>query len=157
MSRNWEGDCVLCPTLNAPQHVIRSGIPCLICPHHHLTKWNIIPPQFTITGVREESSITWYPHYPCPCNPIPLLSFCNIIFPLEPAHLAMEGKIGRLLMTAAREAGGNRSVWGLGEGDQWGGRSVHADGGGQDMTDEVGGQWGGGVFWLCLLVASTNS
>jgi hypothetical protein len=61
---------------------------------------------------------------------ISLSPFCGIVFPLEPTHLAMEGEGGRLLMTAAREAGGNESVGGIGEGDQWGGHSVHADGGG---------------------------
>jgi hypothetical protein len=73
---------------------------------------------------------------------IPLSPFCGIVFPLELAHIAMEGEGGRLLMTAAREAGSNGSGGGIGEGDQWGGRSVHADGGGRDMADEVGGQWG---------------
>jgi hypothetical protein len=49
-------------------------------------------------------------------------------------------------MRAAREAGGNESVGGITEGDQWGGCSVHADGVGQDMADEVGSQWGGASF-----------
>ncbi len=50
-------------------------------------------------------------------------------------------------MTAIREAGGNGSVGGIGEGGQWGGCSVHADGGGgRDMADEVSGQWGGMSF-----------
>jgi hypothetical protein len=38
---------------------------------------------------------------------IPLLPFCGIVFPLEPAHIAVEGSGGGLLMTAVREAGGN--------------------------------------------------
>ncbi len=54
----------------------------------------------------------------------------------------MEGEGGGLLMTVAREVGGNGSVGGIGEGGQWGGLSIHADGG-RDMADEVGGQWGG--------------
>ncbi len=58
----------------------------------------------------------------------------------------MEGEGGGLLMTAAIEAGSNGSVGGIVEGGQWGGRSVHADGGGQGMADEVGGQWGGMSF-----------
>ncbi len=61
---------------------------------------------------------------------IPLLPFWGIVFPLEPAHIAVEGEGGRLLTTAAREAGSNGLVGRIGEGDQWGGRSVHADGGG---------------------------
>ncbi len=53
-------------------------------------------------------------------------------------------------MTAAIEVGGNGLVGGIGEGGQWGGRSIHADGGGQDMADEVGGQWGGMSFgYVC--------
>ncbi len=53
----------------------------------------------------------------------------------------MEGEGGGLLTTVAKEAGGNGSVGGIGEGGQWGGHSVHTDGGGQDMADEVSGQW----------------
>ncbi len=59
---------------------------------------------------------------------IPLSPFCGIVFPLEPAQIAVEGEGGGLLMTVAREAGGNGSVGGIGEGDQWGGHSVHSDG-----------------------------
>ncbi len=56
-----------------------------------------------------------------------------------------------------RRAATDRWGGGVGEGDQWGGRSVHADGGGARY-----GRWswqpvGWSVFWLFLLVASTNS
>jgi hypothetical protein len=77
---------------------------------------------------------------------IPLSPFCGIVFPLEPAHITMEREGGGLLMIAAREMGGNGLGGGIGEGGQWGGRSVHADGEGQDMADEVSGQWGGMYF-----------
>ncbi len=155
MSSHPEGDFAVCPMFNAPQHAIGSGFPCLICSHHHLTEWNIIPPWSTITGVREELSISWYPL--CPCNPIPLLPFFGIIFPLEPIHLAMEGEGGKLLMTAAREAGGN----GLGGGGSV--RGISRGGTPFMLTGGVRyGRWsrrpvGDSVFWLCLLVASTNS
>jgi hypothetical protein len=49
-------------------------------------------------------------------------------------------------MTAARAAGGNGVAGGIGEKDQWGGHSVLADGGGQDMADEVSGHWRGVSF-----------
>ena len=52
---------------------------------------------------------------------IPLLPFCGIVFPLEPAHIAVEGGRGGLLMTAARKAGGNGLVGGIGGGDWQGG------------------------------------
>ncbi len=77
--------------------------------------------------MREELSLSRYPFYPC--SLIPLLPFCGIIFPLEPVHLAVEGEGSELLLTVVREAGGNRLVGGIGEGDQWGGRSIHIDGG----------------------------
>ncbi len=49
---------------------------------------------------------------------IPLLPFCVMVFPLEPAYIVVEGEGGGLLMTAAREAGSNRSMGGIGEWDQ---------------------------------------
>jgi hypothetical protein len=52
---------------------------------------------------------------------IPLSPFCGIVFPLEPAHIAVEGEGSGLLMTAAKETSGNGLVWGIGEGDQLGG------------------------------------
>ena len=58
----------------------------------------------------------------------------------------MEGEGGGLLMTAAIEAGSNEWVGGISEGDQGGGCSINADGGGQDMADKVGSQWGGMSF-----------
>jgi hypothetical protein len=43
---------------------------------------------------------------------------------------------------------------GLVRGISWGGRSVHADGGGGDMADEFGGQWG--ECLLAVFVSGAN-
>jgi hypothetical protein len=57
-------------------------------------------------------------------------------------------------MTAAREAGGNGSVGGIGEGDQWGGCSVQADGGGKIWQMKLAAR--GGECLLVVFVSGVN-
>ncbi len=66
----------------------------------------------------------------------------------------MEGEEGGLLMRAAIEVGGNRLVGGIGEGDQWGGRSVHADGGGEIWQLKLAAS--GGECLLAVFVSGVN-
>jgi hypothetical protein len=62
-------------------------VACLICLNHHLAQRDIISSQSTVTGVREELGISQYPLYPC--NPVPLLPFCGIVFSLECSHIRL--------------------------------------------------------------------
>jgi hypothetical protein len=58
-------------------------------------------------------------------------------------------------MTAAIEAGGNGLVGGIDEGDQWGGRSIHADGGGGEIW-QMKLVVSGGEYLLAVFVSGIN-